>query len=121
MISLLATIYLSVGIYAAQYNIDPRLVMAVIEVESNFNHKAVGPQGEIGLMQLHPRYFPTAQFNISHNVRVGVKHLAFMRKNCPHKKHKTWLICYNRGFKKTKNPYNNSYYKKVMKAYRRRL
>lgn len=35
-------------------SLDPLLVMAVIEVESRFDHKAVSPQGALGLMQVQP-------------------------------------------------------------------
>jgi membrane-bound lytic murein transglycosylase MltF len=33
---------------------DPMLVLAIIQVESRFNHRAVSPRGAQGLMQIHP-------------------------------------------------------------------
>ena len=35
---------------------DPILLLAIISTESAFNVNAEGSQGEIGLMQIHPRY-----------------------------------------------------------------
>jgi len=37
-----------------RYNIDPRLLKAVIRVESDFDHRAVSKKGALGLMQLMP-------------------------------------------------------------------
>jgi len=34
--------------------LDPMLVLAVIQVESGFDHKAVSPRGALGLMQVKP-------------------------------------------------------------------
>jgi len=39
---------------AAKYNIDPKLVQAVVQTESNFKADAISPAGAKGLMQLMP-------------------------------------------------------------------
>lgn len=38
--------------YSEENNIDPRLVLSVIKVESNFKEDAASPKGALGLMQM---------------------------------------------------------------------
>ncbi len=41
--------------YAAQHQVDPYLVAAIIKVESNYNPQSVSPKGAIGVMQIMPQ------------------------------------------------------------------
>jgi hypothetical protein len=69
---------------APQYDLDPRLVLAVIAVESNFQATAVSPKNAQGLMQLIPdtakRFGVQDPFNPSENIRGGMLYLRWLLK-----------------------------------------
>lgn len=64
---------------AERHNVDPALVRAVIETESNWNPGAVSRKGATGLMQLIPttaqRFGVNDVFNPKQNVDAGVRYL----------------------------------------------
>jgi soluble lytic murein transglycosylase-like protein len=64
---------------AEKHRIDPALVRAVIEAESNWNPSAVSRKGALGLMQLVPgtaeRFGVADAFNPQQNVEGGVRYL----------------------------------------------
>jgi soluble lytic murein transglycosylase-like protein len=106
---------------APHFGLNPNLVLAVAQQESSLNPKAVGPVGEIGLMQIRPRYSKFTRkdlFNPIINIVEGLRMLSFAKNNCRHQLDFTWIICYNRGVQggsKVKDPYSNEYYQKVMR------
>jgi len=111
-------------IYSSLAGIDPALTLAVIKVESNFNQRATGSVGEIGLMQVHPKFVAIPKhklYNININIREGVRNLANSKLRCKHRESYTFLVCYNAGItggSKIKNPRAFTYYKRVMKEYK---
>jgi hypothetical protein len=73
---------------AAKYEVDPKLVLAIIAVESNFNVKAQSPKNAMGLMQLIPdtadRFNIKNAFDAAQNIKGGIRYLR-------------WLLSYYQG------------------------
>jgi hypothetical protein len=67
---------------ALRYQVDPKLVHAVIEVESAWNPKARSRKGALGLMQLMPetavRFGVLDPLDAKKNIDGGVKYLRFL-------------------------------------------
>jgi soluble lytic murein transglycosylase-like protein len=65
-----------------QHGVDPGLVRSVIEVESNFDGRAVSRRGALGLMQLIPatgrRFGVRNFFDPAENINGGVRYLRFL-------------------------------------------
>lgn len=119
---------------ANKYSLDPYFVMAVISGESSFNPVAVGPVGEIGMMQIRPstgkwmaeivkskwRGDKTLRDPVA-NIKLGVAYLAWLRaKFDGHGQ--LYLAAYNMGPKAVKNAVSRDIYPKdypihVMKRY----
>jgi soluble lytic murein transglycosylase-like protein len=93
---------------ANKYNISPKLIEAIIKVESNFNPYAISKKGAKGLMQLLPE---TAQelgvkdiFNPWENIDAGVRYFKKLLEEF--KDLKLALAAYNAGPEKVRT-YNN--------------
>lgn len=67
---------------ATSHGIDPRLVRAVIEVESSWNPRAHSYKGAMGLMQLIPetgrRFGLRDPYDPRDNITAGVRYLRFL-------------------------------------------
>ena len=110
-----------------EYDIDPKLIQAVIATESCYDHQAVSRVGAQGLMQLMPA---TAKelgvsnpFNPRENIAGGVRYLRQMLDTF-NQDEKLALAAYNAGpnaVKKYKGipPYKETrnYVKKILKLY----
>lgn len=67
---------------AERHKVDPQLVRAVIQVESNYNPGAVSSKGAVGLMQLIPataeRFGVQNPYNARQNIEGGVNYLKYL-------------------------------------------
>jgi soluble lytic murein transglycosylase len=119
---------------ATRHSLDPYFVMAVISGESSFNPIAVGPVGEIGMMQIRPT---TGQWMSGllkkkwrgdkmlqdpvENIKLGTAYLAWLREKFQGQG-QLYLAAYNMGPKSVKNAVSRNIYPKdypihVMKRY----
>lgn len=119
---------------AATHGLDPYFVMAVISGESSFNPHAVGPVGEIGMMQIRPatgewmakrikmkwKGEKTLQDPVA-NIKLGTAYLAWLREKFSNHG-QLYLAAYNMGPKSVKsalgrNVWPKDYPRHVMKRY----
>ncbi len=118
-----------------KYSLDPMLVLAVIKVESSFQHLAVSPVGARGLMQIRPfvanAIAPEVDINPWHgidslddpvlNIKIGVFYLS--RLKLRFRDTKLALTAYNWGPTRIRYRLKNSdqipleYARKVLSAY----
>ena len=81
-------IYEMVTRMAPTYQVEPQLVLAIIQAESNFNSAALSPKNAKGLMQLIPetaeRFNVRNAYDPAQNVRGGMSYLR-------------WLLAYFEG------------------------
>lgn len=86
--------------YAKEYQIDPYLIKAIIQIESSFNQRAVSPKGAQGLMQLMPataeRFGVNDSFSSNQNIKGGVKYLRWLMNKFNNQTHLV-LAAYNAG------------------------
>ena len=108
------------AVIGSEVGVEPALLVAIAKVESGYNPKAIGSShGEVGLFQLHPKYFPLASFNPKANMRRAAVHLKKLKRAC-NKYGEAWFVCYNVGSNRTlKHPKLHTYYKKVQREYGR--
>lgn len=117
-----------------QYGYDPIFLMAVIKTESQFNERAVGSAGEIGLMQIKPETAqwickkygvkwkgPQALRNPEYNVKISALYFKYLKQALKSKSNK-YVNAYNMGIGKlartpAEDLAEHPYYHKVIKHY----
>lgn len=110
--------------FSNQYGVDPILVESIVAQESNYNPKATGSIGEIGLMQIRKEYLtnPQTYYDPYLNLKEGVKRLAELKRLEKHLG-PYWFTAWNLGptgaleLNKNGNIKNFPYAKKVYARY----
>jgi len=102
-----------------EHGVDTKLMLAMAQVESNYNTKAQGSRGEVGLFQLRPEFFgDAASTDARVNSKAAARYLILLKKKCA-AYGKAWFVCFNTGPNrkaKLKQPLQFVYYKRVMAA-----
>ncbi len=119
---------------AAKHGLDPYFVMAVISGESSFNPQAIGPVGEIGMMQIRPTTGEWMAKKVKMkwngektlrdpiaNIKLGTAYIAWLREKFDNHS-QLYLAAYNMGARSVnkalaKNVWPKDYPKHVMKRY----
>jgi len=119
---------------AARHSLDPYFVMAVISGESSFNPLAVGPVGEIGMMQIRPTTgewmakIVKSKWNGEKtlrdpvaNIKLGTAYISWLREKFSGQG-QLYLAAYNMGAKSVKRALSKKIWPKdypmhVMKRY----
>ena len=111
--------------YSQQYDLDPDLVYAVIDVESGHKNGLTSPKGAQGLMQLMPKTAKglgvTDSFDPDQNIRGGTQYLRQMLDMFDGNVEKA-ILAYNAGpypIKAGRNP-NPQYARDVLAIYNKR-
>ena len=98
-------IHRAITVYAKRYQLDPALLRAVIQVESNFRQDAISRRGAVGLMQLMPQTAAKLEVANIHdplqNIQGGAKHLRYLL-NLYHGDLRLALAAYNAGIHRVK-------------------
>jgi len=118
----------SVALRAREHHRDPDLVLAIIDVESNFNPNAVSDKGAMGLMQIMPMWKPKLGIeqdlrHVDTSIAYGLKILAFYEVR--YQTIEMALTAYNKGetvmdydLKMGHNPMNG-YAESILRTYSR--
>ena len=110
--------------YSEKYDFNPYIALAVMNVESHFNHSTVSRSGARGLMQLMP--FNFKEFGVDNSIEGNIKGgIAHLKRDLDNTNSMTkTLVCYNAGCSRlVNNSWRNiketrEYIPKVLKKYK---
>ena len=101
---------------AIKQGISVDLALAVARVESNFNPKAKGTKGEIGLYQIMPYHTKLNLWDVKTNIKFGIYLLKQFSIKCADMGN-YWVICFNNGVnRRPKYPNLHPYYQRILWA-----
>lgn len=104
------------------FGVEVATIKSIISIESSFSPTAIGPVGEIGLMQVRPEFSKEKDlYDPCKNIMEGTRILKEAKIRCKHKENKSFVVCYNRGIKggtRVDDYMSNSYYQKFISKYR---
>lgn len=105
--------------HCATYGVDPYTILAMIQVESEYDPNEVGSSHDTGLLQILPatqKYMKISGdlFNPSINIEIGTKYLAYTQKRFGND---LGIVAYNQGEGNvSRGTYNTKYLTKVNKV-----
>lgn len=76
-------VYSDVNRFSKEFNVDEKLITAIIEVESNFSNNIISKKGAVGFMQLMPGTGELLNININdptENIYGGIKYFSILLK-----------------------------------------
>lgn len=118
-------INLFITLYSAINGIDPSLSFQMARIESNMNPMALSKTNDGGLFQLnknsHKFHNSNWIFIPTINTAIAMNALSKLKDKCIHKTKNSYVLCYNLGItgaKKVKDPFNQTYYKKMYLVWR---
>jgi len=86
---------------AAHHGVNPKLAHALVQVESNYEPRAISPKGAMGLMQLMPatarQYAVEDPFDPVQNLGAGLQHLRGLLDRFGKGRESLALAAYNAG------------------------
>lgn len=108
--------------YSSIYGVNPVLALAVAQVESGFNPSVVSQTFDYGVFQLNrgsfKGYSEEQLLDPETNVKLGIKYLKTMQKECVHQEGIDFLVCWNYGIRNAKRVKHASLFPFVKKVRR---
>ena len=106
----------AVILQAALSTSNPELLLAISYVESTWRVNARGKAGEVGALQLHPKYH-TVPATVKGQFKYADKYIRYLKGRCGEQ---LFLACYNLGPRKVTldNKHGQRYTKLVLEALR---